>query len=200
VFAEQLWPNLVLFAAGQAAAWYYLHTGRTRIGTAATVALWLLADWFLVAKYVFRATGPDLLLPLISLQLVAAATFVALLFAQWRRRRSRTARQRAQLFAAGIAAYLRGAHAEAEATFGRLVRNDPWDTAAWTALGNVMVRTAQPKRARRCYRRALGVDTRKQYAELVRHQLDLLQQDGAVGASPSTPSPARAPVETASTA
>lgn len=194
MFADQLWPNVVLFAAGQVAAWYYLHTGRTRIGTAATVALWVLADWFLVAKYVFRVTAADVRLPLACLQAVAAATVLALVYAQWRRRRSAVTRQRGALFAAGVAAYLRGDHGPAEATFRRLVRNDPWDTAAWVALGNVLARASQAKRARRCYRRALGVDGNHQYRDLVRHQLALLRDGG-----PATrPLPARTPAVVAS--
>ncbi len=193
MFVEQLWPNLLLFAAGQAAAWFYLHTGRTRLGTAATVALWVLADWFLVAKFVFRATGPDLSLPLLSLQVVAAAAVLALLFAQWRRRRSAVARQRPQMFATGLTSYLRGDLVAAEATFRRLVRTDPWDSGAWLALGNVLAQAARPKPARRCYRRALGVDTGKQYAELVRHQLALLQQSAAM----APPAVARAAPTTA---
>lgn len=199
MFAEQLWPNLALFAAGQAAAWYYLHTGRTRIGTAVTVALWVLADWFLVARFVFRATGFDLWLPLISLQLVAGGTVLALLLAQWRRRRSATARQRPQLFAAGLAAYLRGELAGAEATFRRLVRSDPWDTAAWVALGNVLLGAARPKPARRCYRRALGVDTHRHYGELVRHKLASLQASAGRDPAPLAATAARAAVETAQT-
>ncbi|MBL8726991.1 MAG: hypothetical protein JNM25_01080 [Planctomycetes bacterium] len=190
MFADQLWPNLVLFAAGQAAAWYYLHTGRTRIGTAVTVALWVLADWFLVAKYVFRVTGADLVLPLVSLQVVAGATVLALSFAQWRRRRSAVARQRQALFAAGLTAYLRADHGEAEATFRRLVRSDPWDSAAWIALGNVLARAGRPKPARRCYRRALGVDASRQYAELVRHLQGLLVGSGTGAASLRSPAAA----------
>lgn len=199
MFAEQLWPNLLLFAAGQVAAWYYLHTGRTRIGTAVTVALWVLADWFLVAKFVFRATGGDLSWPLWLLQATAAGTVLVLLFSLWRRRHSAVAKRRSQLFASGQAAYLTGDQPAAELTFRRLLRNDPWDTAAWVALGNVLVRLQQPKRARRCYRRALGVDTGKQYGELVRHQLQLLQ--AAVVAAPQAGSKRRAAagVEAAST-
>jgi predicted Zn-dependent protease len=147
----------------------------------------VLADWFLVARYVFRVTGPDLLLPLVSLQVVAASTVLALAFAQWRRRRSAVARQRHELFATGLTAYLRAEHGAAEATFRRLVRTDPWDSAAWIALGNVHARTERETAARRCYRRALGVDAKKQYTELVRHQLALLGGPGATGRVPPTP-------------
>jgi tetratricopeptide (TPR) repeat protein len=192
VLVEQLWANLILFAAGQAAAWFYLHTGRTGLGAAATAALWVLADWYLVAKFVYRVEGPGLWLPLAGLQLVAWVTICALSVAQWRRRRSATARQRVQLFADGMAAYLRGRCDEAQAIFRRLARNDPWDAAAWVAWGNVLLRMGRIQPARRCYRRALGVDSARHYAELVRHQLLLAAEAARGGPRPvrSAPAPA----------
>lgn len=175
MFADHLWPNLALFAAGQAAAWYYLHTGRTRVGAAATVALWVLLDWFLVAKYVYRLDGGELQLPLGLLQATALGTAFALAFALWRRRWSRAARERALRFAAAMASYLRGDLDAARATLRGLVRTDPWDAAAWVAFGDVLARAGDRKAARRCYRRALGVDTQKVYGEFVRHQQALLE-------------------------
>ena len=182
MFADHWWPNIVLFAAGQAASWYYMHTGRTRIGVASAVALWVLADWFLVAKYVFDAAGTDLLLPLASMQVVAAATAGALSFALWRRRWSAAAKQRTPAFAAAITAYMRGDLDEARSRLRRLVRTDPWDAAAWVALGNVAMRAGERWRARRCYRRALGVDTKKQFVDFVRHQSSLPVGLGAAAA------------------
>ena len=198
MFADQLWPNLALFAAGQVAAWYYLHTGRTRVGAAATVALWVLLDWFLVAKYVYRLDGVELQLPLGLLQATAAATGLALAIAVWRRRWSPAARERAPRFAAAMAAYLRGDLDTARARLRGLVRTDPWDAAAWVAFGDVLARAGERKAARRCYRRALGVDTQKAYGEFVRHQLALL--DGMrTGATAAAAVPVRSTVEPAAT-
>lgn len=166
--------QLVLFTAGQAAAWYYLRTGRWWVGVCASGAMWVLADWFFVAKHVFGASGSDLTLPLVALQSTAILTIVGLLFALWRRRWSATAKSRPQLFGQGLAAHLRGDHEAARQIFRRLARNDPWDAAAWVAWGNVESRTGTTSRARRCYRRALGVDTRVQYTDLIQHQLERL--------------------------
>jgi cytochrome c-type biogenesis protein CcmH/NrfG len=166
-----LWPNLALFAAGQAASWVYMHTGRRWIGITATVLLWVLGDWYLVAKHVYEVEGVPLMLPLLALQVVAVLTVAALLIGQWRRRWSGTARQRTALFTTAIAAYLQGNLAASSATLRRLVRNDPWDAAAWVAFGNVMLRAGKVRRARRCYRRALGVDTGEAFVDFVRHQL-----------------------------
>ncbi|HEX5053460.1 MAG TPA: hypothetical protein VFZ65_16905 [Planctomycetota bacterium] len=170
VFADHFLPNLLLFVAGQAAAWYYLRTGRFLIGASATAALWLLADWFVLAKFVFGTDPADLLLPLWSLQIVALGTVAALALARWRRRWSRTARQRPALFQAGVAQYLRADYEAASATLRRLVRADPWDAAAWIALGNVFSRQVQPRRARACYRRAAAVDTARAYGDLLEQQ------------------------------
>ncbi|MBL9077632.1 MAG: hypothetical protein JNL08_09020 [Planctomycetes bacterium] len=199
MFADQLWPNLLLFAAGQAAAWYYLHTGRTRIGAASTVALWVLVDWWLVAHYVYRASGGDLLLPLGLMQATALLTVAALGFALWRRRWSAAAKARPERFTAGMATYLRGDLPAAELEFRRLVRTDPWDAAAWLALANVLARAGRVGPARRCCRRALGVDTTKAHAELVQHQLARLQRTAAPAADAAVPGTDRAPaVEAAS--
>ena len=170
MFADQFLPNLSVFVLGQAAAWYYLRTGRFWIGALSTAALWVLADLLLVARFVFGVSSQDLALPLFLLQGVALGTLAALLLALWRRRWSATARARPQLFAAAMAQYLRCDHVAAASTFRRLTRADPWDVAAWTALGNVLAASAQPQRARRCYRRAAQVDTGRRFADFLQQQ------------------------------
>jgi len=177
VFADQFLPNLSVFVLGQAAAWYYLRTGRFWIGAVSTAALWVLADLLLVARFVIGVSSQDLALPLFLLQGVALGTLAALLLALWRRRWSATARARPQLFAAAMAQYLRCDHVAAAATFRRLTRADPWDVAAWTALGNVLARSSQPQRARRCYRRAAQVDTGRRFADFLQQQQRRLLPD-----------------------
>ena len=184
MFADQFLPNLSVFVLGQAAAWYYLRTGRFWIGTVSTAALWVLADLLLVARFVFGVSSQDLALPLFLLQGVALGTLAALLLALWRRRWSATARARPQLFAAAMAQYLRCDHVAAESTFRRLTRADPWDVAAWTALGNVLAASAQPQRARRCYRRAARVDTSRRFADFLQQQEGRLVQASSPRAKP----------------
>ncbi|MBL8747525.1 MAG: hypothetical protein JNK78_00085 [Planctomycetes bacterium] len=171
---DALLPNLLLFATGQAAAWYYLRTGRWWIGVLASGALWVIADWYFLARFAFAAESAELLVPLVAMQVVAVWVVLALAFALWRRRWSATARRRAEIYGEGMVAYLRGDHRNAERTFRRLVRTDPWDAAAWVGLGNVGLRTGAFGQARRCFRRALGVDTKTLYADFVKHQMTRL--------------------------
>ncbi len=201
MFADQFLPNLSLFVVGQAAAWFYLRTGRLWIGAAATAALWVFLDWLLLARYVFGATSGDLRLPLFLLQTVALWTLLALSWAQWRRRWSATARARPALFALAMAQYLRADHAAAAATWRRLTWADPWDAAAWTGLGNALARSDQSRRAFACYRRAEGVDTGRRLADFLQHQRTLLRRRHAtpreaqppVVAAPAVPAPRPAP-------
>lgn len=168
MFPESFLPNLLLFVAGQTAAWIYLRSGRLWLGGLATATLWVAADWAVVAKFVFDDVGAHFRVPLIVMQSAAVAVVVLLAFQQWRRRWSRTARRRAELFEAGVAAYLRRSNDEAQRTFRRLVRADPWDAAAWLALGNTHRRARRPGPARRCYRRCMRVDSRREYSDLAR--------------------------------
>ncbi len=170
MFAANLLPILLAFAVGQAAAWYYLRSGRWRIGLAATVLLWAALDWWLVARYVLADDPVALRAPAAALQAVAVATAAALLAGLWRRRHSATARARTAHFARGLAHYLRSEYQPARATFTRLVRTDPWDAAAWIALGDVLARTGQSRRARRCYRRASAVDTTRAWSDLLQRR------------------------------
>lgn len=171
MFTAAFLPNLLLFAIGQAAAWFYLRTGRFLLGVVATVALWVLADWLLVAKYLFGRPDDQLQLPLGLLQGVAIVVVVALAYGQWRRRWSQTSKRRHELFAAGVAAYLRADYPGAQQSLRRLVRNDPWDAAAWAALADVLWRAGQPGKARAAFRRAQRVDLNGDYADFVEHQL-----------------------------
>lgn len=170
MFAALFLPNLLAFVIGQSAAWYYLRTGRFWTGFTTTVLLWVLLDWWLVARYVLAVEAVELRLPAAALQALALATAAALAFGLWRRRWSKTARARTEHFGAGLRAFLRSDYGDAQATFTRLVRTDPWDAAAWIALGDVLARSGQPGKAQRCYRRAHAVDTRQGYADLIRQR------------------------------
>lgn len=182
MFLDAFLPNLTLFLLGQAAAWYYLRTGRFWVGAMATAGLWILADWALVAKFVFGAVGRDFTLPLVGMQVVALLTAALLAVALWRRRWSKTAKQRPVRFRAGLEAYLRDDLGNAQKVFTGLVRCNPWDAAAWVALGNVQRRLGRARQAAACYRRALGVDRTSDYHDLVHQQQGRLRR--AVGKAP----------------
>jgi hypothetical protein len=167
VLAALFLPNLLVFVVGQAAAWYYLRTGRYWSGVLSTSALWVLLDWWLIARFVHGADPVTMRWPALSLQAVALAVAGALAFGLWRRRWSRAARQRQASFGAGMVQMLRGEHAAARTTFTRLVRVDPWDAAAWIALGDAHGGAGEAGRAQRCYRRASSVDTQRAFADLL---------------------------------
>ena len=177
-------PNLLVFVLGQAVAWFHLRSGRWVVGALLSAILWVLADWVLVAKNAFAATGAQQLVPLVAMQAIAIGASLWLGFRQWLRRRSATARQRSQLFTEGLAAYLRGDLERASAIFRRLVRVDPWDAAAWIAAGNVERRHGRPKRAGRCWWRGLGVDRQRAFADHVAHQRSLVAAGPAKAAVP----------------
>lgn len=170
MFAAHLLPLLLAFALGQAAAWYYLRSGRVVAGLAATVMLWGALDWWVVGRYVLGHDEAALRLPAVVLQGAAAATVAALAAGLWRRRWSRAARARRDRFAEALHAYLRSDYAAARGAFTRLVRTDPWDAAAWIALGDVFARTGVRRRARRCYRRAGAVDTAGAFTDLLQRR------------------------------
>ncbi len=171
--------NLLLFVGGQFAAWHYLRTGRLAVGFGATVLLWGLLDAWLVAHYAYRLDGPPWSWLLVGFQATAVATLGTLVFGLWRRRWSKTARERTRWFGLGLAEYLRGDLPAAIATFRKLLRCDPWDAAAWLALGNVLRGQGNLRKARACYRNALRVDRDGVYRDHARLQL-------ARAAEPST--------------
>ncbi len=170
MLTDALLPNLVLFLLGQGAACFHLRTGRRWVGLSVSGALWVLIDWYCVARLVFAATGAAVVVPLAAMQAIAVLAPAWLAIRLVRRRWSATARQRHVLFGAALAAYLRGDLAAARSTFRRIVRSDPWDCAAWVALGNVERSAGDMRRAARAYWRGRGVDIRSEFADLIAHQ------------------------------
>ena len=161
-------PILLVFAAGQAAALWYLRTGRFLPGFVTTTALWLSLDWWMLARFVFEATPTSLRAPALSLWLSSLAAVVTLGYALLRRRRGRALRR--ERFAAALHAHLRNDHAAARRTLQQLVWHDPWDAAAWLLLGDVLRREQKTSRALRCYRRAAALDTQNVYEHLLQHR------------------------------
>ncbi len=164
-------PNLIAFACGQTAAWHYLRTGRSWVGSLLTLGVWSLLDGWLLARYVFAAEPATLRALAIGLQGFAAASVVWLAVALWRRRWSAAARARPERFRAALDALLRGDWSLARAGYRGLVRTDPWDAAAWVGLGDALARAGDGKGAKRCYQRAAGVDVGKQFADLLQLRL-----------------------------
>lgn len=159
-------PNVALFVLGQGVVAVLLRTGRTWLGSALAAWLWLAADAAAVARLVYGETGPWFLLPLVAMQAGTVVGALWLGLRWWWRRRSLPRRERR--FAAALAAYLQQDLPAAERGLRGLVWDDPWDAGAWLLLGDVLRRAGRRGAARRCYRRAGGVDGRKQYRDLLR--------------------------------
>lgn len=172
VFVDAVMANVLVFAVGQVFAWLFLRTGRFWLGAGATVALWTFIDWWLVSRYLLGTPAAGQQLPLLSLQLTAVLTTVIYLWAVLRRHLA--APQRADRFREGIQQLLSGKLTEADTTFRQLAWVDPWDPSAWIARGDACRRLGVVGRARRCYRRAGGVDVKGRFADLLAHRLKLL--------------------------
>jgi len=94
----------------------------------------------------------------------------------WARLRKRlAARVRTIRFRQGTAELLQGKLHAAESTFRQLVWSNQWDVSAWISRGDALRRLGILAKARRCYRRAAGVDANGQFADLLAHRVKLLQ-------------------------
>jgi hypothetical protein len=172
VFVDAVMANVLVFAVGQVFAWLFLRSGRFWMGAGATVALWTFIDWWLVSRYLLANPPEGQQVPLLGLQATVALTTAAYLWALVRRRLA--APKRADRFREGIQQLLSGKLADADTTFRQLAWVDPWDPSAWIARGDACRRQGVIGRARRCYRRAGGVDVKGQFADLLTHRLNLL--------------------------
>lgn len=169
--------NVLVFAVGQAFAWLFLRSGRFWLGAGATVALWTFIDWWLVTRFVLATPVEGQQMPLLSLQVTALLTTAAYLWARLRKRLA--APKRADRFREGLQQLLSGKLAAADITFRQLAWVDPWDPSAWIARGDACRRQGAAGRARRCYRRAGGVDVKKQFTDLLSHRLKLLHNSAS---------------------
>ena len=173
VYVDAVWVNLAIFAVGQLFAWRYAHSGRFWVGAGVTVLLWTSLDWWLVGRYLLAYAPEQQALPLAGLQLTAAATAFAFLWACVRRRRGRHQRDAGHRQA--LACLLRGDHAGATEAYRGLVWSDGWDAAAWIGLGDAYRRSGARGKAARSYRRAGAVDVSGQLADVLDHRGRLLE-------------------------
>lgn len=199
MFVDAVGANVLVFAVGQVFAWLFLRTGRFWVGAGATILLWVSIDWWLVQRYLLATPPEGQQLAVWLLQITAVAVTLSYVWAIVRRRLA--APQRPARFRSALAELLQGKSKQAEASFAGLVWSDPWDASAWIGRGDSFRRLGVLGKARGCYRRAIGVDTKKEFADLVAHRLKLLQaskpeksaakKPAAVAAGPT---PAAAPV------
>lgn len=183
MFVDAVMANVAVFAVGQVFAWLFLRSGRFWLGAGSTVALWTFIDWWLVSRYLLGTPVEGQQLPVLLLQATAILTTFTWVWAKLRKRLA--APQRAERFRVGVQQLLAGKHADADATFQKLAWADPWDSSAWIGRGDACRRLGVVAKARRCYRRAAGVDIRGGFRDVIAHRLKLLHNAPAGGVASS---------------
>ena len=173
MFVDAVWANLSVFGVGQVFAWLFLRSGRFWVGAGALAVLWAAIDWWLVQRFLLSVPAQGQQLAVCILQATAVLVTGSYLWACLRRWLG--APVRSERFRRGITELVQGQWTSAEVSFRQLVWSDPWDVPAWIGRGDAFRRLQRPRRARRCYRRAAGVDVQGQFADLLAHRLELLR-------------------------
>ena len=176
MFVDAVWGHFVVFAVGQALAWWYARRGRFWFGAAVTVLIWGAIDWWLVGRYLLGFAPEQQAVPVAILQITSLLVVGCFCWAQLRRiggRQTRTARHRA-----GVVQQLSGDHAAAAEVYRKLVWADGWDVAAWIGLGDAWRRKGDRSRAARCYRRAKAVDVGGGFPDILSQRVRLLAREG----------------------
>ncbi|MGE3174197.1 MAG: hypothetical protein AB7O97_16330 [Planctomycetota bacterium] len=185
MFPDLFLPNAALCALGIAVAVYWLRTGMVGRGVALLAGLLVAADLALLARFVFDDRPSLYRGALWTLQVAATGGVAWLGFALARRRWSPDARRRDELFATGYRHYLRGEWEPAARHFRRLLRADPWDTAARVAAANTAWRLGRVQAALRGFRTARRLDRARAYVDFI------AEQERRVRSAPIAPRPAR---------
>lgn|GEM_PF-4203102 len=193
MFVDAVWGHFVVFAVGQALAWWYARRGRFWFGAAVTVLIWGAIDWWLVGRYLLGLTPEQQVVPVAILQSTSLMVVGSFCWSQLRRirgRKTRTSRHRE-----GVVQQLAGDHAAAVDAYRKLVWADGWDVAAWIGLGDAWRRKGDRSRAARCYRRAKAADVGGGFPDLLSQRVRLLAREGrrrgavSPGAGPAIQSP-----------
>ncbi len=171
MFPDAFLPNLGVFLLGQLAAFGCLRLGLVRRGVLLLLLQWVLLDAALLLRFAHGEVGIGYVGPLTGMQVVALGSAAWFGYWQWRRRYSRTARQRDQIFAQGQQQYLRDDLPAAFATFRRLHRHDPADVPAAIAFAAVLAARGQPRMAARVLHSARALDRDREYADLLEFRL-----------------------------
>ncbi len=171
MFADSLWFNGVAFVLGQIAAWGYLRTGRVARGAALMVGGWVLADVALLARFAYDHQGGVYLCALLGMQVYSLVEFTLFVVRRWLRRRPAARDRRASLYRQAVTHYVRNELDQAEQLQRQLMRADPWDVDVAVALGCLLVRRGEPRRARRTLRAASALDRDARYVDVIREEL-----------------------------
>ncbi len=190
---DLFWPNVAVFGIGQLAAWFHLRTGRVVRGVVTMVALLLLADLALVARFAYGAEGVAVG-ALGAMQVWALGEAVLLGIARWRRARPAAVARRRHDYRLAIVSELRGEDAEALALLRGLARVDPWDVEVAFALAAVHRRLGDPRASRRQLRRARRLDRIGRLSDLIYLEELRLRAPRAAGDTPRVARAVPAPV------
>lgn len=166
MFADAFWPNFAIFALGQLVAFLYLFTGRVGRGGCLMLAMLLLADVALVARFAYDAQ-PVTVASLAVMQAYALIEALLFAFGWWYRKRPQVLQRRRAEYQVGLVAELRGDDDSAARMFTRLCRRDPWDAEVLVALATVEGRLGHTARARRLLRKARALDRAGKLGDLI---------------------------------
>jgi hypothetical protein len=172
VFADVFLPNLVIFVVGKLSAWGWLRTGMFWRGLFVMVALWLLTDLALLARFAYGEVGRGFTIPLVAMQGTALASAALFTLGRLRRRFGGARQHRRERFLEGMILYMRDDFDAARKVFARLRAFDPWDVPSTIALANVMLLQGRRRRAGALYRFARSLDVRREYADLLAESLE----------------------------
>lgn len=164
MFADAFWPNFAFFTLGQVVACLYLATGRLVRGGCLMLAVLLLADVALVARFGY-ANEPVAVAALMLLQAYAVVEAALYGYGRWYRRRPAVLQRRRAEYRQALIADLRGDDQQAATLLRALCKRDPWDVestlglaVAQRRLGNVRGAGALLRRARRLDRAGRATD------------------------------------------
>lgn len=179
---DALWPNLILFVLGNAAAWTLVRTGLWHFGLGLAAVLWIAGDLALVLRFVFDETGGAYVASLITMQLAGVVGAGWTFFALWRRSRPEEKKANVEVLREAQYAWLRGEVDDALAASKRVVRRDPWLLGARVFLARLLRDADRKSRAASMLRTAARIDDGS-WADLIAAELEACGQADSVRTS-----------------
>lgn len=178
MYADSFWPNLLVFVLGQFVACAYMATGRLLRGGSLMLAMLLLADFALVARFAYGAEHVTVA-ALVCMQTYALIEAGFYAFGRWYRRRGPVLQHRREQYQLALVAELHGEDSVAAQILARLCRRDPWDVESTLALATAQRRLGRLRRAGALLRRARRLDRQAKMNDLIFLESARLAEDRA---------------------
>ncbi|MEE9126677.1 MAG: hypothetical protein V3U11_06015 [Planctomycetota bacterium] len=171
MFEDSFLINLVIFVAGQAAAYGYLRTGRRNRGVMLMILAWVLIDFAMVRAFAFGKRDTIFLVALTLMQVYSLVEVFLFTMGRVRRRTSKVRQQRQERFESAFLHHIRNDLDAAIADYRVLVRLDPWDLESTLGLATALARKGKGRQARRYFRSARSLDLRHEYGDVIGDEL-----------------------------